>query len=172
MTYAEATAALRTHYDVTGSRDLAEAELRLAHLDGFFSGDRLAAITTAQCETYAGKRQGEGPRTVPLTASWPCSGRCCASLMSMTGSRACPRSARIRKLAEAAPRAGFVELAQFEGIRCRLPVDLQAAVTIAFTYGWRRDEILTLQRRQLDLAAGTLCSIPAPRRTTTGGKWT
>ena len=30
-------------------------------------------------------------------------------------------------------------------------------MTIAFTYGWRRDEILTLQRRQLDLAAGTLC---------------
>jgi hypothetical protein len=70
VTYAEAAAALRTHYDVTGSRDLAEAELRLAHVDGFFSGYRLAAITTAPCETYAGKRQERGPRTAaPLPAS-------------------------------------------------------------------------------------------------------
>lgn len=50
-----------------------------------------------------------------------------------------------------------MEPAQFEAIRRRLPEDLQAAVTIAFTYGWRRDEILTLERRQLDLEAGTLC---------------
>ena len=31
------------------------------------------------------------------------------------------RVPKIRKLTEAAPRAGFVELAQFEGIRRRLP---------------------------------------------------
>ena len=43
VTYAEAAAAsLRTHYEVTGSRDLGEAELRLTHLDAFFSGYRLA----------------------------------------------------------------------------------------------------------------------------------
>lgn len=36
VTCAEAAAALRTHYGVTGSRDLAEAELPLAHLDKFF----------------------------------------------------------------------------------------------------------------------------------------
>ena len=60
VTYAEAAAALRTHYGVTGSRDLAEAELRLAHLDKFFLGYRLAAITTASCEAYAGTRQGQG----------------------------------------------------------------------------------------------------------------
>lgn len=60
VTYAEAAAALRTHCEMTGSRDLAGAELRLAHLDGVFSGCRLVAITTAAGETYAGKRQGEG----------------------------------------------------------------------------------------------------------------
>jgi hypothetical protein len=60
VTYADAAAALRTHYNVTGSRNLAEAELRLAHLDQFFSGYRLVAVTTASCELYAGKRQGEG----------------------------------------------------------------------------------------------------------------
>lgn len=41
VTYTEAATALRTHYEVTGSRDLGEVAPRLAHLDGFFSGYRL-----------------------------------------------------------------------------------------------------------------------------------
>jgi hypothetical protein len=39
-TYADAAAALRTHYDVTGARDLMEVGPRLARLDAFFRGDR------------------------------------------------------------------------------------------------------------------------------------
>jgi hypothetical protein len=50
-----------------------------------------------------------------------------------------------------------VEPAQFEAIRRRLPADSQAAVTITFTYGWRRDEVLGLRSREhVDLEAGTL----------------
>jgi len=154
VTYAEAAAAVRTHYEVTGSRDLAEAELRLTHLDAFFSGYRLAGITAASCEAYAGTRQGEGAANGTINRELAVLGR---MLRLAHEHDRLARVPKIRKLTEAAPRAGFVELEQFEGIRRRLPVDLQAAVTIAFTYGWRRDEILTLQRRQLDLTAGTLC---------------
>lgn len=154
VTYPEAAAALRTHYKVTGSRDLVEAELRLVHLDLFFSGYRLAAITTASCELYASKRQGEEAANGTINRELAVLGR---MLRVAHEHDRLARLPRIRKLTEAAPRAGFVELAQFEAIRRRLPVDLQAAVTIAFTYGWRRDEILTLHRRQLDLTAGTLC---------------
>lgn len=49
-----------------------------------------------------------------------------------------------------------MEVGQFHAIRRRLPIDLQAVVTIAFTYGWRRNEVLCLARAQLDLDAGTL----------------
>jgi len=60
-------------------------------------------------------------------------------------------------LKEAAPRQGFFELEQFEAVRRELPEDLRVVVTIAHTYGWRvPSEVLTLERRQLDLAAGTL----------------
>jgi hypothetical protein len=38
VTYAEAAQALRTHYEVTGSRDLAEVAPRLAYLDASSRG--------------------------------------------------------------------------------------------------------------------------------------
>ncbi len=43
----------------------------------------------------------------------------------------------IRRLKQAAPREGFFEREQFESVRKLLPVDLQVAVTIAYTFGWR-----------------------------------
>ncbi len=63
----------------------------------------------------------------------------------------------IRKLKEAAPRQGFFERHQYEAVRRHLPADLQVACSIAYTFGWRmQSEVLSLERRHLDLATGTL----------------
>jgi len=63
----------------------------------------------------------------------------------------------IRKLREAAPRQGFFEREQFQSVRKYLSADLQVAATIAYTFGWRtQSEVLTLERRQVDLKEGTL----------------
>ena len=44
-----------------------------------------------------------------------------------------------------------------EAVRKRLPDDLLAAATIAYTFGWRtQSEVLTLERRQPDVDAETL----------------
>ena len=61
------------------------------------------------------------------------------------------------KPTEGAPRPGFFEREQFGAVRRRLPEDLQVAVTIAHTYGWRmQSEVLALERCHVDLGAGTL----------------
>jgi len=57
---------------------------------------------------------------------------------------------------EAPPQEGFFEAHQYEAVRRRLPEDLRVAIAIAHTFGWRKSEILSLERRQLDLKAGTL----------------
>jgi integrase len=63
----------------------------------------------------------------------------------------------LEKPKEGAPREGFFEREQYEAVRQHLPADLQLATAIAYTYGWRtQSEVLILERRQLDLEAGTL----------------
>src|SRR5262250_3822929 len=63
----------------------------------------------------------------------------------------------VHKPKEAAPRQGFFEVEHFEAVRRRLPEDLQVATSIAYAFGWRtQSEVMTLERRQVDLEAGTL----------------
>lgn len=63
----------------------------------------------------------------------------------------------IHKLTDAAPRSGFFERTDFEAVRRQLRPDLQCAVTIAHSYGWRmQSEVLTLGLSHIDLIAGTM----------------
>jgi len=54
-------------------------------------------------------------------------------------------------------RTGFFERDQFEAVRRHLPEYTRPIVTFAYYTGWRIDsEVLTLQWRQIDEAAGTV----------------
>ncbi len=152
--YAEAAADLRQHYQSTGCRDLEEAEYRLVHLDTFFAPYRLARIGPAEATAYVLQRQAENASNGTIN-------RELAILVRMLRlafeNGKLLRIPIIRQLEEAAPRSGFFERQQYEAVRRRLPDDLKVAVTIAHTYGWRiRSEVLSLQLRHVDLAAGTI----------------
>jgi integrase len=153
VTYAEAAQALRDHYRVTGDRDVAEAEGRLAHLDRVFAGRRLVTIGPSDGERYALGRQRDGAANATVNRELAVLGRLLRLAVDQGQLLQAPRLA---KLAEAPPRAGFVDQSAFEALRQHLPPDLQVVVTIAYTFGWRRNEVLNLQQRHLDLAAGTL----------------
>lgn len=63
----------------------------------------------------------------------------------------------MHKLKKAGPRQGFFEREEFEAMRRHLRPDLQLVATICYQLGWRvRSEVLALERRQVDLEAGTL----------------
>jgi integrase len=75
----------------------------------------------------------------------------------------------VHKPKEAPPRSGFFEADAFAAVRAHLPEDLQVAVSIAYTYGWRmQSEVLALELRHLDLAAGTLCLDPGTTKNDEG----
>jgi integrase len=63
----------------------------------------------------------------------------------------------IRKLKEGGPRQGSFEKEQYMAVRRHLRPDLQLAIDIEYTYGWRnKSEALSLERRHIDLKEGTL----------------
>jgi hypothetical protein len=61
----------------------------------------------------------------------------------------------VENLAEAPP-AGFVTREQFDTIRKLLPAELRTAMTIAYTFGWRKREVLDLTKHQYNSRDGTL----------------
>jgi integrase len=152
--YEEAAQDLRAHYRTTGRRNLEEAEGRLAHLDRFFRGRRLATIGPAEATAYVGQRQA-------AEASNGTINRELAVLIRMLRlayeSGKLLRLPVLRKLKEAPPRQGFFEREAYLAVRKHLPADVQVAVAIAYAFGWRmQSEVLTLERRQCDLDARTL----------------
>jgi integrase len=145
---------LRQFYQTTGSRHLEEAEYRLRHLDAFFGGRRVATIGPAEITDYVAMRQREGASNSTINRDLAVLNR---MLRLAYEHNKLLRPPLIHKLKERAPRQGFFEREQFEAVRRHLRPDLQVAVSIAHTFGWRmQSEVLTLGLRQLDLNAGTL----------------
>jgi integrase len=152
--YEEAAKDLRTHYQTTGARDLREADKRLKHLERFFRTKRVSGIGPAETATYIAARQADGAANGTVNRELAVLGRM-LKLAYENGKLL--RLPILRKLKEAAPRAGFFERAQFEAVKRHLRPDLQVAVSIAYAFGWRmQSEVLTLKRSQVDLNACTI----------------
>jgi integrase len=151
--YAEVANDLRQHYQATGDRDLAEAEFRLARLDRFFGRSRVAAIGGAEITAYVVARQEAGAAAGTINRELATLSR----MLRLAYERGkVLRLPVIHRLKEAEPRKGFFEDDQYHAVRRHLPEDLQAAIAIMHTFGWRKREVLTLERRQLDLKTGVL----------------
>lgn len=155
--YEELATDLRQHYETTGERNLREADTRLNPLGEFFSGFRVVNIGPSQTSQYIQWRKGQ--KKPPISNSTI--NRELSVLLKMFKlgyeQGKVLRMPTIRKLKEPAPRQGFFEREQFEAVRRHLPERLRLAVTIAYSYGWRmQSEVLTLERRHIDLEEGTI----------------
>lgn len=159
VSYAELAGDLRVYYAAYGGRDPVEAETRLKHLDHFFAFTRAAAITESLITRYVQQRQGEEAAAAgTVNRELAVLGR---MLRLAYRAHKLLRVPVIEKLKEAPPRAGFFEPEQYESVRRHLPEDLQVAAAVAYVLGWRtQSEVLTRERRHLNLEAGTLSLDP------------
>jgi integrase len=152
--YEEVAKDLRTHYKATGERELVEAGWRLAHLDPFFKARRVASIGPADVTAFIAGRQEAGASNGTVNRELGVLGR---MLRLAYENGKLLRLPIIHKLTEAKPREGFFERGQFEAIKKHLRADLQVAVSVAYSLGWRlQSEVLTLKRSQVDLGACTI----------------
>jgi integrase len=156
VTYQEIRDDLRRFYDHPGGRNLIEVDKRLAHLDPFFRGWRVVTIDRSAILRYRHARLAARAANGTINRELSLLGTMLRQAVQANKLFRLPDLRKIQ-LPEAEPRAGFFEEDQFEWVKKRLPEDLQAAVSVDYAYGWRtQSEILALQRRHLDLAAGTL----------------
>src|SRR5215470_10181653 len=153
ITYDEAKQDLLQYYAASGSRDLTEAGFRLSHLDRVFGGWRLAAIGGAEMTAYAVARQRAGAANGTINRELATLSRLLRLAYEQNKLVRLPVVCRLK---EAAPRQGFFEQEHFRTVRQALPEDLQVAVTLFYAFGWRLNEVMALERRQLDLDAGTI----------------
>ena len=152
--YEELVEELIRHYQNTDGRRLTEVNTRLKHLNRFFRGTRAARIDAALVTRYVEQRKAKGAANGTINREL---GLLTRLFRLALENRQVAHVPVIRKLKEAPPRQGFFERAQFEAVRRLLPLDLQVAVTVAYTLGWRtQSEVLTLRHHCLDLEAETL----------------
>jgi integrase len=149
----EAAADLREFYETTGKRDLTEYDYRVAHLTRYFAGRRIASIRHQDVTAYTKHRHAQGVTHSTIRRELGTLGRL---LRLAYKNEKLVRLPVIDKPDEGPARAGFFEVPQYEAVRRHLRPDLQVATAIAYTFGWRKDEMLGLERRQVDLAAGTV----------------
>ena len=160
VTVAELYDALRifTENNGAGGRAVAGLGWRWKHLAPFFSGMRAANVTTDSVEKYKRQRKDEG-------AAYATVNRELAVLRRAFnyGKRTTPPKVYsvpfIQMFKENNARQGFVEQEQFERMAeeaTRYGLWMRAFLEVAYTYGWRLGELLTLKVRQVDLNTRTI----------------
>src|ERR1051325_10638457 len=149
----EGAADLRRHYEAHGTRDLKEYDRGVSHLTAFFRGRRIAMIEQAAVDDYIAARKEDGVVGATIRREL---GTLSKLLRVACKNRKLARVPLIDKPREGEARAGFFEPDQYAAVRRALSADLQVALDIGYTYGWRKAEILSLERRHVDLDAGTL----------------
>jgi integrase len=143
-TIAELFEGLRRHYRVNRRRSLRSLQLRWNHLKVLadFLGINL---TTERLDAYVDERLKQGASNASVN-------RELSALKTALRLGQLPRIPKFPHLAETNVRTGFIELHQFQRlVRETRQLWLRLFLELAFTYGWRRSELLGVRVEQVDL---------------------
>ena len=145
---------LLDEYRTSGRRSIGRVEDAIAHLQGFFAGARANEIGSEQIGRYIRRRQVEdgAPATINRELSALRRAFRLAQVAGKTSSRP-----DISLLPEGNRRDVLFEPHEYRALLDNLPEYLKPMIETAYTTGWRiNSEILTLQKRDIDLDSGCL----------------
>jgi len=145
------------NYRIMGKRALKWAETNWdRHLEPHFGKLKAAQVTTDVLTAYIAKRQAEKAQNGTVNRELACLRRA-----FNLAYRATPPKVRFvprfEHLAENAPRQGFVVDAQYQQlIAANPPLWLRAMLALAYNFGFRKGELLTMTAGQVDLLGYTI----------------
>jgi len=145
ITFADLTALIEQDYGVRGQRSWSTTAIRVQHLEAFFGRDaRAVDITAKRIRDYQQHRLTEQAEAATINRETVALHRmfCLATKLGRLAIAACPVFPD--RLEENTPRQGFLEQAEYEGIRAHLPPDYQDVLDFGYLTGWRRREVTGL----------------------------
>lgn len=141
------------------------SKARVAHLRTFFGDYRAVEITTALMREYAKVRLAA--KATPGTVNRDFGALSRMFTLAIQAGRL-GRRPYIPRLPEGQPRQGFFEHPDYIAVRNHLPPEYQDVLDFGYLTGWRRGEILSLEWRDVDRAAGVIRLRPELSKTREG----
>ncbi|MBI3767006.1 MAG: tyrosine-type recombinase/integrase [Deltaproteobacteria bacterium] len=154
ITVGDLFAELVNDYRVNGRKFLVDLErCRLSHLRTFFGNARARDVTTDRIRAYQTSRLAAGAAHGTINRELAALRR--AFRLSVQAGRL-DHAPHVPMLAERNVRTGFLDRADYAAVRAALPEPYRLIADLAYTYGWRKQEVLGLTWAQVDLDVGTV----------------
>lgn len=142
-------------YELAGKKAAWRQRMAWKHLKGTFEKMRPEQVTTASLIDYQQARKAEGASNATVNRELSALSAAIVYGAKMTVEGGKPLLERVpifpTKLKESAPRSGFITDVQYATLAANCnPLWLRAFLACAYTFGFRRGELLNLQVRQVD----------------------
>lgn len=155
-------------YNLNNKRSMKRLNGSIKHLRGFFSGKKIQDISEVDISNYKKQRNKEGAANATINRELAALRR---GFNLLKEKKQIYNMPFIKLLSEDNIRTNFFEKWEFHALLEKLPAYLKPVVIFAYRSGWRREEILDLTWKQVDLITDIITIPPGYAKNKKGRKF-